>query len=292
VIPSDLRARVERHLGAGSQPVRIEHVTRLGGGCISPAVRLETSSGSFFLKWREAGSPDGLLISEAWSLEVLAESGAVRVPMIEGSDRDWLLLEWLEPGEAVASTWVSLGERLAALHRVTAPAPGWAADNFIGSLPQANAPVTDWPTFWAERRLLPQWEALSRRSVFDATDRRSFDRLLKRLDALLHVGRDEGASLLHGDLWSGNVHVMEDGKVAVIDPSSYFGHREVDLAMAELFGGFGPAFHDAYRSVWPLQPGYAERRAVYQLYYLLVHVNLFGTGYLEGTRSILREYGG
>jgi fructosamine-3-kinase len=292
VIPADLRAAVEHHLAAGSRPVRIEQATRVGGGCISPAVRLETSAGPFFLKWRDAGSPDGLLIAEARSLEALGEPGVVRVPAIEAVERDWLLLEWLEPGVSETSTWIQLGERLAALHRVMAASPGWPADNFIGSLAQTNEPIADWPAFWAERRLLPQWDAVSRRGMFDASDGRSFDRLLEGLGEMLQAGRDDGASLLHGDLWSGNVHVMNDGVAALIDPSSCYGHREVDLAMAELFGGFDGVFHEAYRATWPLQPGYTERRDIYQLYYMLVHVNLFGRGYVAGTRSILARYGG
>jgi fructosamine-3-kinase len=176
---------------------------------------------------------------------------------------------------------------------VRADAFGWAADNFIGSLPQANSACVRWPQFWAEQRLFPQWERARRSGHFDAADGRAFRRLLARLDDLLAPGDADGPSLLHGDLWGGNVHVISGGEAALIDPSTYHGHREVDLAMAELFGGFGASFLPAYREAWPLAPGYDEaRRALYQLYYVLVHVNLFGAGYVAGTRRVLRMFGG
>ncbi len=129
------------------------------------------------------------------------------------------------------------------------------------------------------------------RGLMGDSDQRRFDDLFDHLDELLAVGNDDGPSLLHGDLWGGNVHMTDDG-AAIIDPSVYHGHREVDLAMAELFGGFGPGFHAAYDRAWPLPPGYdPTRRAIYQLYYLLVHVNLFGGSYLGRTRSTLRTAG-
>ena len=127
---------------------------------------------------------------------------------------------------------------------------------------------------------------------FDGRDRGRFDRLLDGLGERIGVADGEGPSPLHGDLWGGNVHVAAEGPPAVIDPSAYHGHREVDLAMAELFGGFDPGFRDAYEEAWPLEPGYVPvRRAVYQLYYLLVHVNLFGAGYVGGCRRALQEAG-
>ncbi|HSL69181.1 MAG TPA: fructosamine kinase family protein, partial [Longimicrobiales bacterium] len=127
---------------------------------------------------------------------------------------------------------------------------------------------------------------------FNATDARRIERLLRDLPDLLHRGDAEGASLLHGDLWSGNAHALADGSIAAIDPSAYYGHREVDLAMAQLFGGFPPAFHDAYEDEWPLAAaGLNSRRATYQLYYLLVHVNLFGGSYVSSCRTALAEAG-
>ncbi|MDX1674517.1 MAG: fructosamine kinase family protein, partial [Longimicrobiales bacterium] len=206
-------------------------------------------------------------------------------------DPPWLLLEWLEPGSGGPGAWRRLGAELAALHRHGDDRFGADADNFIGSLPQANGRTDSWPDFWRDRRLEPQLRQAVDRGLMDDGDRRRFDALFDRLEEILAVGSEEGPSLLHGDLWSGNVHMTDDG-AAVIDPSVYHGHREVDLAMAELFGGFERGFFEAYDDGWPRTAGYAPtRRAVYQLYYLLVHVNLFGSGYVGRTRSALASAG-
>ncbi len=295
-LPGDVRAAVERAVAQRTgRGVRVSGVRAVGGGCISPAARVETDAGDvFFLKWGSAsGTPAGLFDAEAQALAALAAAQAVRVPEVvavggANAGAPWLLLEWLEPGAPDARTWPELGRVLAGLHRIRAERYGWPEDNFIGSLPQTNGWAASWAAFWRERRLAPQLEQAVRAGHFDARARRRFDALLDRLDTLLAEAEADGASLLHGDLWSGNVHVMAGGEAALIDPSAYHGHREVDLAMSELFGGFGTGFHEAYREAWPLTPGYAEvRRPIYQLYYLLVHVNLVGAGYVGGTLARL-----
>ncbi len=203
-----------------------------------------------------------------------------------------LVLEWLEPGRPTKGAWQSLGAGLARLHHVRADAFGWDHDNFIGSLPQRNGRADDWAAFWRERRLEPQLRMARDAGKLDAAAGSRFDALFGALDELLAPGQEEGPSLLHGDLWSGNVHMLGAGAAAVIDPSCHDGHREVDLAMTELFGGFDPAFYQAYEEHWPVAPGYREtRRAVYQLYYLLVHVNLFGGGYAGSTLAALERAG-
>ncbi|MGK7312290.1 MAG: fructosamine kinase family protein [Candidatus Longimicrobiales bacterium M2_2A_002] len=309
VVPDAVRAVIEAALAdRQGEPVAVTDASAVGGGCISPTARLDTDIGPFFLKWGSPDLPDGLLAAEARGLRQLGRADEVRVPAViaEGGDGGgadsgpgsgpddgpaWLLLEWLEPGSGGPEAWARLGTELAALHRHRADRFGADADNYIGSLAQANGRLDRWPEFWRERRLEPQLRLATDRGLMDDSDRRRFDDLFDRLDDLLAVGNEDGPSLLHGDLWSGNVH-MTDGTAAIIDPSVYHGHREVDLAMAELFGGFGPGFMAAYRETWPLQPGYAPtRRAAYQLYYLLVHVNLFGAGYVPGTRSALATAG-
>jgi len=203
--------------------------------------------------------------------------------------RSWLALEWLEPGRGGRDTWERLGQELAALHRVQGPAFGWDRDNFIGSLPQANQARSDWAAFWWEQRLQPQLALATGAGMLTGAEARRFAVLPEVLPQLLEAGQAEGPSLLHGDLWSGNVHVTAT-EACLVDPASYYGHREVDLAMAALFGGFPPAFYQAYAEAWPLTgPGAERRRACYQLYYLLVHVNLFGRGYLAGASAALER---
>jgi fructosamine-3-kinase len=172
------------------------------------------------------------------------------------------------------------------MHRATSGRYGWSRANFIGPLPQSNDAADDWPSFWRTQRLEPQVR-LARDQLGSATVAR-FARLLGELEPRLGPAAEDGPSLLHGDLWNGNVHFTAEGG-ALIDPSSYYGHREVDLAMAALFGGFPASFLAAYSTEWPLSAGAESRRPVYQLYYLLVHVNLFGSGYVRQTRDVLES---
>lgn len=257
----------------------------VGGGCISPAFRVTLQDGRrIFVKTVPAGAPAGLLACEAYSLRALAATGAVRVPDVLAEADDWLALEWLEPAAGGTGAWHELGRGLAALHTTTSASFGWDHDNFIGTLPQPNARTESWVEFWREQRLLPQLAQAA--AQLGGSTMREFGELVDRLDELLHV--DVAPSLLHGDLWGGNVH-MSGGGGALIDPSSYYGHAEVDLAMARLFGGFPPAFFDAYDEARPPQPGAAARTTLYQLFYLLVHVNLFGGSYVDSTRRAVRE---
>lgn len=293
-LPPVLRAQVDGALAErGAGPVTA--VAPVGGGCVSPVARLEdVAGGRWFLKWTAPDHPPGLLAAEAAGLRTLAATWTVRVPAIVAADPGgwWLLLEWLEPGTADDDAWRRLGRDLAALHRRRGDRFGAPADNFIGPLPQANAPTSGWAEFWATRRIEPRLRQAVDGGWLDAADLRRFDTLLAALPERLAAADDEGPSTLHGDLWSGNVHVTASGPPAVIDPSVYHGHREVDLAMAELFGGFGHGFRSAYEETWPLAPGYAPvRRGVYQLYYLLVHVNLFGGAYVAGCRRALQDAG-
>lgn len=296
-VPERVRADVERAWAAhAGVPVRIASASRVGGGCISPALRVESEAGDVaFLKWGTGDVPSAMFRAEATSLQAMRTSGTVRVPQVLAVGDvgpGWILLEWLPPGSAGPGTWEELGRALARMHMVRAERFGWREDNFIGSLPQENAWAAEWPDFWRARRLEPQLRRAYAGGHFAGGHRRRFELLLDRLPELLAPAAEDGASLVHGDLWGGNVHVTADGAPALIDPAAYHGHREVDLAMSELFGGFGRGFYRAYDEVWPLADGYAPvRRAIYQLYYLLVHVNLFGGGYASQTLSALSEAG-
>jgi fructosamine-3-kinase len=279
VLPESLRRSLEARLGPvhGAHPV--------GGGSISQAARVEGANGPLFVKFG-TDTPPGMFAAEAEGLEALgaAASGLV-VPRVLAVDEAWLALEWLEPSPRAVGE--RLGQGLAALHRSTG-SWGWERDNFIGSLPQENAPAASWAEFWWMRRLEPQLRRARSLGRLPANER-AWERLHASLPRLLAPAEEDGPSLLHGDLWSGNALSTARGP-ALVDPACYHGHREVDLAMTELFGGFGTDFFAAYEEAWPLRPGYREeRRAVYQLYYLLVHVNLFGGGYAQQTAELLRR---
>lgn len=276
-----VRASIEAVLG----PLR--EVRPVGGGCISPAYRVRTGDGAeCFVKTAGRDWPADAFAEEARSLRRLGQAGVLTVPEVHGVSAGWLALEWLEPAAAGVDGWAALGRGLAQLHAVEAPRPGWERDNYIGPLPQPNGAMATWPEFWRARRLEPVVERAA--TSLDASTVRQLERLCDTLPDLIGpAGAEDGMSLLHGDLWSGNVHMSVRGP-ALVDPASSFGHREVDLAMASLFGGFPPGFFEAYEAEWPLRPGAARRRHVYQLYYLLVHVVLFGGGYAAGTAAAVR----
>ena len=275
---------VQRVLGGALGEVA--RATAVGGGCISPAYRVWLRSGTcVFVKLAPVGAPGDMLAEEARSLRALRAAQSVRVPEVVQLRDRWLALEWLEPARGTKDSWSQLGSAVACLHQQRAPTFGWDSDNYIGTLPQQNTVSPSWSEFWRERRLRPQLDrARTRLPCGVAGD---CEDLLGQLDDLLEAGDQEGASLLHGDLWSGNVHMSAAGP-ALIDPSTYYGHREVDLAMAALFGGFPPEFFAAYEAAWPLRVGWERRRSIYQLYYLLVHVNLFGGGYVASAAACAR----
>lgn len=278
---------IERRLGA---PLSVSAV---GGGCIHPAFRVAGAGGQAFLK-TGGGAPAEVFEVEAAGLRWLREraGGAPRVPDVlarGGEPEPWLLLEWLQPGTATAGEWAALGRDLARLHRSPDGGWGWERSGFIGSLRQENGGTSDWASFWQRHRLEPQRRRAARRGLLPGRPR-DWEALGRALPAMLEVAEREGPSPLHGDLWSGNAHPTEEHGVALLDPAPYRGHREVDLAMARLFGGFPEAFFQAYEEEWPLRrTGERQRRACYQLYFLLVHVNLFGQGYVRRAEQALGE---
>lgn len=229
------------------------------------------------------------LEAEAAGLAELRQTGALRVPeTIElGTTQDeaFLVLEWLDLVEPDAAAEQRLGEALAWQHRSRGPAFGFTQDNFIGATPQSNAFARDWLTFWRERRLLPQFEFAAANGYGGRLQDRGH-RLVEVMDVFFATYRP-AASLLHGDLWSGNRGALADGTPVIFDPAVYYGDREADIAMTCLFGGFGPRFYSAYAATWPLDQASGTRRALYNLYHVLNHLNLFGGGYREKAEGMI-----
>jgi fructosamine-3-kinase len=281
-LPRGLSTRVTEALSTLGRNGEISRVRPVGGGCIHNGSRLETDSGdAYFLKW-SSDTPAGMFDAEADGLRALGAVGATLVPeplaWSDGSPA-WLLMEFVEAGPGQADT--ALGEALARIHgSADAESFGWERDNWIGSLPQRNPDNPDWGAFWRDARLGPQLFQARRAGRLE-DDR--FDRVVEAAaQSLSGVVRPE---LVHGDLWSGNAFSTPDGRPVLVDPAVYIGDGEVDLAMSELFGGFGKTFYDAYNAARPVSPEYvAFKRDLYQLYYLLVHVNLFGSSYEAGAR--------
>jgi fructosamine-3-kinase len=268
----------------------VRDTSRVSGGDINDAYRVTLADGrAVFVKTHRA-APKGMFQAEARGLQWLAEARAIPVPRVLAVSEDdaepFLVLELLEPGQPPRDFDERLGRGLAALHQFGAPSFGLDHDNFIGNLPQANDVHSDWASFYGEQRLAPQVRRAARQLGGEL--QREFARLYARLPQL--VAGAEPPARLHGDLWSGNLHSNDAGSPCLIDPAVYGGHREIDLAMMQLFGGFSPRVFEAYDEAFPLQPEWRERTALYQLYPLLVHVNLFGGGYVGSVQRALRRY--
>lgn len=277
-----------------ARSVKILEAKPVTGGCIHQTVRLSTNlREDFFLKWA-LGPVSDVFAAEADGLRALGDSTDLTVPEVIGySDAGkkpaWLLLEYIPQGSPSPNYAERLGGALAALHDPREGPYGWHRSNYIGSLPQANTTMDDWPAFWWSERLEPQL-AVARANGRLAGKDREWDTLESRLPTVLGGAAEDGCAILHGDLWSGNVYPGPSGEPVLVDPAVYRGHREVDLAMTELFGGFPRAFYSAYDDRRPLADGYEDiRRNVYQLYPLLVHLNLFGGAYLNGVERALRS---
>ena len=268
------------------------------GGDINEAFRLTLDDGtSLFMKSNAANLLPAFEAEEAGlhAIEATGTIGTVRV-LGTGTDPDgfsFLLQGFVTPGKKNRDYWERLGAELYAMHSAPLPAGkegdgfGFGADNFIGSQRQKNTWTDQWIPFFRDFRLRPQLRAAER--WLDQRDRKLADFLLEHLDQYLI--EPKAPSLIHGDLWAGNVMTGSDGRAWIIDPAAYYGHPEADLAMTELFGGFSPAFYDSYFSCAKMEAGYQDRKDIYNLYHLLNHLNLFGVSYLSSVERILRRYG-
>lgn len=260
----------------------------VGGGCINQTYVIADRDQRYFVKLTESAVRE-MFAAEAEGLQALAASGAIRVPApicwATHGETAYLVLEYLPLGSGESDSADRLGAQLAALHRHTALRFGWHRDNTIGATPQINTPCDDWPEFWRERRLGYQLQLAAQRGCGTAL-RTKGERLLDGVASLL-TNHAPAAALLHGDLWSGNYAMLATGQPVIFDPAVYYGDRETDLAMTELFGGFSPRFYAAYRDHYPLSDGYALRRQLYNLYHVLNHFNLFGGGYAAQAERVI-----
>ncbi|HKJ01138.1 MAG TPA: fructosamine kinase family protein [Longimicrobiales bacterium] len=288
--PAPVRAGVEDALARLGLNPEIVDISPVAGGCINHGARVATAGGSFFLKWN-ASAPPHFFEAEADGLRALGAAGVLRVPrpLVHGGGSGapaWLLMEYIEAGPRGPVYEETLGRGLAALHSsgATGSGFGWSRDNWIGSLPQSNPTGHSWATFWRNHRLAPQLRRARDGGFLTGAAGAVLDDVVDLVPMALADVDLGPVHLLHGDLWGGNAYPASDGAPTLIDPATYRGHGEVDLAMTELFGGFGARFYDGYREVVGISDAYgAYRRDLYQLYYLLVHVNLFGSQYERPT---------
>jgi fructosamine-3-kinase len=283
-----LRARLGELLGSAVTSCR-----SVAGGDIGESSVVELADGECLFAKCYPGAAPGMASAEARGLAWLAEAGALRTPRVlaHGEAGDglpaFLALEWIEVGAPGPEHDEQLGQGLAALHRAGAERFGLREDNFIGRLPQSNRSHGDWAAFYAEERLAAQLRMAKQAGRLPRPIARALEALIEELPRL--CGPEEPPARLHGDLWGGNALVDSAGRPCLIDPAVYGGHREMDLAMMRLFGGFSQRVFSAYDEAWPLAGGHRERVDLYQLYPLLVHVNLFGGSYVGSLEGAIQS---
>ena len=302
-LPPDYNSLAEALVTLYGTSVAIVKTDRVSGGDINKAYALTLNNGERVFMKANAKKNAPFFTAEAAGLSAIASCDTIKTPEIlcTGTDAgdnegySFLLLKYIQSAGKRSDYWKTFARELAQLHKSDTDCImenkgrfGFFMDNFIGSSVQLNTPCESWISFFRDKRLVPQFKAAD--SYFSSSDREQITKLLDHLDEFLV--EPEKPSLIHGDLWSGNAMCGPEGKAVLIDPAAYVGHAEADLAMTELFGGFPPAFYDAYREVTPLEPGYENRRDLYNLYHLLNHLNMFGSSYLGAVLSIVSEYAG
>jgi fructosamine-3-kinase len=260
------------------------------GGDINQTYRLSCGNENYFMKINNAKLYPGMFEKEANALKILQSKSRLVVPEVvkvgEMEETQYLVLEWLDVSEKGKNFWKHFGEGLAALHQQSEDHFGWTEDNYIGSLHQANKWSDRWSDFYTEQRVLPLVKKLHNKGHMTKEDVVRAERLCKRLDDIFPV---EPPALLHGDLWNGNFTSCGKGP-SIYDPASYYGHREMDLGMTLLFGGFANEFYEAYDQSWPLEKNWRSRVPLTQLYPLLVHACLFGGHYISEAGRIIRQF--
>ena len=292
MLPDELKKSVESTLSTQCEkPVEILEKHSVGGGCINEACSLKTNIGNYFIKYNSASAYPGMFEKEAAGLKILADTNTIEIPEVKVAvtinDYAYLLLQYIETGVSSRNFWNDFGTKLADIHRNTSDYFGLDHDNYIGSLVQKNSYHPDFFSFFISERIEPQLKEARNKGAFSHSETRYFDSLFNTLHNIIPV---EKPALIHGDLWNGNYMVTADGSPCLVDPAVYYGHREADIAMTRLFGGFSPDFYGAYNQAWPMEKSWEKRMDVYNLYPLLVHVNLFGGSYARQVLQIIRQF--
>jgi fructosamine-3-kinase len=273
------------------QPVHINNISSVSGGSINEAYEISTNTGKFFVKKNSASLYPGMFEKEAKGLQILLGKSTLKVLEVIAScqfeNTAFLILEQIEIGTKRSDFWNQFARGLAELHKNRSDFFGLDHDNYIGSLYQSNAKHNDWIDFFREERLEKQVKLARNNERIGKAVVSSFENFYRKLPDIFPK---EPPALIHGDLWGGNYMVGNHGEPVIIDPAVYYGHREMDLAMTQLFGGFDKDFYKAYHRFLPLENGWQRRMDYCNLYPLMVHLNLFGGGYLNSVQSILRKF--
>ncbi|HJD87193.1 fructosamine kinase family protein [Empedobacter stercoris] len=270
----------------------IDSIVPIKGGDINDAFRLESFDKKYFLKVNSANNFPQLFKKEARALEAIKKTKTFSVPKVidvgeAGKDFQYLVLEWIESSTPTVVNWENLGRNLAKLHQKTNKQFGWTEDNYIAIVVQPNSFTTTWSDFYANNRILPMIKLLQNKQLITSKQLKSAENLCKQLNSIFP---EEKPALIHGDFWNGNILANSNDEFTIIDPAIYYGHREMDIAIAKLFGGFDDAFFDAYQESHPLEANYEERLPIAQLFPLLIHAYLFEGYYVKDVQTILKKF--
>jgi protein-ribulosamine 3-kinase len=274
-----------------NQPVIFRHITPEHGGSINESFKIETSAGNFFLKKNDAKLFPGMFQKELEGLNALKKSETLHVPEIISDgifeSEQFLILRFVEKGMHSKTFWEDFGHGLAQLHKNSQDNFGWDSDNYIGSIHQKNTNYNSWNEFFVHCRLEPLVALALNQKKLNHVHYDLFQNLYKKID---NYFPNEKPALLHGDFWNGNFMPDADGHPLIFDPAVYYGHREMDIAMSMLFGGFHQKFYSAYQESFTLENGWKDRARLANLYPLMVHVNLFGGSYLTEVEATLKAF--
>lgn len=285
-----------RHIETALEAILLQKVTLnklfpVAGGSINKTYKADTDSGTYFIKQNDISKQPNMFQAEIKGLELLNQCKSIRVPEVIGNYDDtfnsYLVLEWIEASATNKLFWEEFAKGLSYLHKNTASSFGLGFDNYIGSLPQKNTQHGNWADFFVSQRLEVMLAMARNNQKADAQLCKKFDALFNRI---AEIFPKEVPSLLHGDLWSGNFMCTTKGEPCIFDPAPYYGHREMDIAMTKLFGGFDQSFYTFYGQYFPLEKDWEKRISICNLYPLLVHLNLFGGSYLHEIRVILKPF--
>jgi protein-ribulosamine 3-kinase len=273
--------------------ISISNIISLSGGCISNAYKIKTvNDRAYLLKINESSGGD-MFLKEANGLSELKKANAIKVPEVIMAEKNFILLEFINSSDKSKTFFQDFGIKFSNMHKFNSKAFGFYEDNYIGANPQLNMPEkdeqTNWIKFYFNKRILYQYKLAEKNGYATEELMQGISKLENKMELILS-GSEESPSLLHGDLWSGNYMVDENGNACLIDPAVYYGHREADLGMTKLFGGFSSEFYYSYNENFPLLDGYNYRENIYKLYHVLNHLNLFGRGYYQQAISLIYYY--
>lgn len=291
MIPEEIKKAIQIYWAESGKSNEILNVISISGGSINAAFCIETLDESYFLKYNSASAHPQMFSTEFKGLELLSKTNTIRVPVplfqYEGNKYSCILMEYIANKEKKTDFWELFARQLADMHKNSSHSFGLDFDNYMGSLVQSNYRHSSFVDFFINERLTPQIKLARDAGMLHQAQLKQGERLFMELPSIFP---EEKPALVHGDLWSGNFMSDENGIPVIMDPAVYYGHREVDIAMTTMFGGFSSPFYEFYHQYHPLEKGWQSRLEFYKLYPILIHINLFGTSYLHSYNNIMRKF--